>query len=147
MTRAGRTFTVMLVAALGVWGCARGPASHYAAQAERIRALENKCAKLEDDYRAVAGARDLARKRLSALEEQCDRLQKQVADHRAVVKERDGFRQQLEARTGERDLLQSRCDRMKKGLQSLLGQDDAMLSPATPPVMSTVSAPRVNPPS
>ncbi len=136
MTRAGKTFTVLLVAALGVWGCARGPASHYAAQAERIRALDNKCAKLEEDYRAVAGVRDAARKRLAALEEENSRLNHQVADHLALKKERDSLKQQLETRTNERDSLQVRCDRIKKGLQNLLGQDDAMLNSNSAPVSS-----------
>jgi septal ring factor EnvC (AmiA/AmiB activator) len=145
MTRAGRTFTVVLVAALGVWGCARGPASHYAAQAERIRTLENKCAKLEEDYRAVALARDSARKRVAALEEESNRLVKQLADYQAVVKERDGLRQQLDSRTSERDLLQARCDRMKKGLQNLLGQDDAMLNSGNAPVTTATTGPRLNP--
>jgi hypothetical protein len=135
----------MLVAALGVWGCAKGPANHYAAQAERIRTLECKCAKLEEDYKAVAGARDVARKRVTALEEENAKLQKQVTELQIVRKERDAFRQQLEARTGERDVLQSRCDRLKKGLQSLLGQDDAMLNPTSPPVTSARGGPALDP--
>jgi chromosome segregation ATPase len=145
MTRAGRTFTVLLVAALGVWGCARGPASHYAAQAERIRTLENKCAKLEEDYRAVALARDAARKRVAALEEEGNRLARLLAEHQAVVKERDGLRQQLDSRTSERDLLQARCERLKKGLQNLLGQDDAMLNSGNAPVTTATTAPHTNP--
>jgi hypothetical protein len=145
MTRAGKILTVILVAALGAWGCAKGPANHYAAQAERIRTLEGKCAKLEEDYRAVAAARDAARKRVAALEEENARLGKLVVDYQSVVKERDSLRAQLDARTSERDQFQARCDRMKKGLQSLLGQDDAMLSPGSAPVTSAVPGPRLNP--
>jgi hypothetical protein len=139
--------TIALVFVLGVWGCARGPVSGYAEQVERIRTLEGKCAKLEDDYKAVAGARDQARRRVAALEEDTARLQKELADHQAVVKERDALKQVVEARTGERDVLQVRCDRLKKGLQSLLGQDDAMISPpATPvPVTAIPGTPRRNP--
>jgi hypothetical protein len=145
MTRAGKTLTVLLVAALGVWGCAKGPANHYAAQAERIHTLENKCVKLEEDYRAVAGARDLARKRAAALEEENGRLAKELADHQALVKERDNLRQQLDTRTSERDLLQVRCERIKKGLQNLLGQDDAMANPSSAPVTTATAGPRLNP--
>jgi chromosome segregation ATPase len=122
----------MLVALLGLWGCARGPAGHSAAQAERIRTLETKCSKLEDDYKSVAGARDQARKQLAALEAERTRLQKDLADKQVVLKERDTLRQQVTTRTSERDNLQMRCDRLKKGLQSLLGQDDAMI-PVPPP--------------
>jgi septal ring factor EnvC (AmiA/AmiB activator) len=141
MTRESKVLTVMLVAALGVWGCARGPANQSAAQAEKIRSLETKCGKLEDDYKAVAGARDQARQQVSALEEETSRLKKEVSHLRGVVRDRDSIKQQLESRTTERDTLQGRCDRLKKGLQNLLGQDDAMLSsPPTTPVTSTGGA-------
>ena len=132
MTRGGKMLSVMLVVFLGIWGCARGPVGP-SAQAERIHTLESKCSKLEDDYRSVAGARDQARKQVAALEAERTRLQKDLAEKQAILKERDELRQQIATRTNERDNLQQRCDRMKKGLQSLLGQDDAMLpAPATP---------------
>jgi chromosome segregation ATPase len=126
----------MLVALLGLWGCAKGPASHSVAQAERLHTLEAKCSKLEDDYRAVAGARDQARKQLAALDVERTRLQKELAEKQVVLKERDTLRQQVSVRTSERDNLQLRCDRLKKGLQSLLGQDDAML-PVSPPASAS----------
>jgi predicted RNase H-like nuclease (RuvC/YqgF family) len=143
MTRGGKVLSVMLVALLGLWGCAKGPASHSVAQTERIHTLEAKCVKLEDDYRAVAGARDQARKQLAALEVERTRLQKELAEKVAIIKERDALRRQVTVRTSERDTLQLRCDRLKKGLQSLLGQDDAML-PVTPPT-SASSTPLVVP--
>ena len=59
------------------WGCAQGPANPHAAQAERLHALEGKCGKLEEDYRAVAGARDQFRKRVAALEEERGKLQQE----------------------------------------------------------------------
>ena len=40
------------------WGCAKAPTPHSTAHAERIRALEAKCVKMEDDYRGVVSARD-----------------------------------------------------------------------------------------
>ena len=130
MTRGGKVLSVMLVALMGLWGCAKGPAGH--SSQERIHSLEAKCSKLEDDYRSVAGARDQARKQVAALEAERTRLQKDLADAQAVARERDELRQQVSTRTSERDTLQQRCDRLKKGLQNLLGQDDAGLS-ATPP--------------
>lgn len=137
MTRGGKVLSVMLVVLLGLWGCARGPVNH-SAQAERIRTLESKCSKLDDDYRSVAGVRDQLRKKVDALEAERKRLQKDLADKKVVVKERDSLRQEVLARTSERDNLQLRCDRIKKGLQSLLGQDDAMLpAPAAPTTTST----------
>jgi chromosome segregation ATPase len=146
MTRESKLLTVMLVATLGVWGCARGPANQSAAQAEKIRSLETKCSKLEDDYKAVAGARDQAKHQVSALEEEAARLKKELTHLRGVVRERDNFKQQLESRTTERDSLQTRCDKLKKGLQNLLGQDDAVLSnPQATPVTSSASGSNLNP--
>lgn len=141
MKRAGKLVTVLVVAVLGVWGCAKNPA-HPNGQAERIRSLESKCAKLEEDYRAVASARDEARKKAVAAEEENKRLHKQIDTQEAqlqkdqdaeklLTKERDELRQQMETRTNERDVLQFRCERLKKGLQNLLGQDEAYM--ATPP--------------
>jgi chromosome segregation ATPase len=138
MTRGGKVLSVMLVALLGLWGCAKGPASHSAQ--DRIHTLEAKCTKLEDDYRSVAGARDSARKQLAALEAERTRLQKELAESLAVAKERDELRQQVSARTNERDTLQQRCDRLKNGLKSLLGQDEAGVSASPPAATSGTTA-------
>jgi septal ring factor EnvC (AmiA/AmiB activator) len=134
MTRSSKALIVLVIAALGLWGCAQGPASQSAGNAERIRSLEAKCVKLEDDYRAVAGEKERLRKQVAGLDAENGRLekvrqqlQKEVDQLKAVVKERDQLRQTVEARTGERDALQVRCEKMKKGLQALIGQDDAML--------------------
>ena len=113
-------------------------------QSERIHALEGKCAKLEDDYKAVAGARDQARRKAASLEEDNARLHKELEQLRVVVRERDTLKKDLEARTGERDSVQARCDRLKKGLQSLLGQDDAAAPTPGAPV-TAASGPKLNP--
>src|SRR5713101_4755431 len=92
--------TVLVVATLGVWGCSQG---NSGTQAERIRALEARCAKLEDDYRTAATVRDQARKKAATLEEERAQLQKDLeaqtkqlqAEQEAaklVVKERDELR-------------------------------------------------------
>jgi uncharacterized coiled-coil DUF342 family protein len=133
MTRTSKVCIVLLVATLGVWGCAQGPANH-SAQGEKIRNLESKCAKLEEDYRAVAAARDQARKRATTLE----------AERQATACERDELRVQVKARTGERDTLQGRCDRLKKGLQNLLGEDDAALAGKQPPVTAAGQGPALS---
>jgi chromosome segregation ATPase len=138
MKRAGKVLTVLIAGILGVWGCAQGPASSNS-QADKIHSLETECAKLEKDYRVAASARDTERKKAATLEDDSKRLQKQIDEQKAqlqkeqdaekaIAKERDELRQQVEARTSERDVLQSRCDRLKKGLQNLLGQDDAALA-------------------
>ena len=138
MSRTGTLLTVLVVAALGAWGCAQGPANTNGL-AEKIQVLETKCARLEKDYRVVATDRDEARAKSASLFEENTRLQKQLNNLNAlfqkeqdtkklVVKERDDLRQQIETRTNERNGLQIRCDNLKKGLQNLLGQDEAYLS-------------------
>src|SRR5262249_39717076 len=135
MNRGSKALIVVVVAVLGIWGCAQGPGNSHA-QAERLRALEGKCGKLEEDYRAVAGARDQFRKRAAALAEERGKLQQERAVQNAIIQEGDDPRRQVASRTSERDALQTRCDRLKKGLQNLLGQDDASAPATTPPVTS-----------
>src|SRR5262249_41493565 len=100
MNRAINVLVVMVAAVLGLWGCAQGGGS-----SEKVRALESKCAKLEDDYRAVASARDQFRKKLALAEDERNELRKEVELFQTVVKERDDLRTQLAARIGERDQL------------------------------------------
>jgi chromosome segregation ATPase len=118
-----------------VWGCARGPEGLPGASNEKLKDLEGKCTKLTNDYRAVANARDKARERLDAVEKEREQLQKQLQVLESVSQERDQLQKQVQARISERDALQQRCDRLKKGLQNLLGQDDAMLTPPAGPVI------------
>jgi predicted RNase H-like nuclease (RuvC/YqgF family) len=106
--------------------------------AERLRALEVKNAKLEDDFRAVAAARDQLRRKLSAAEDQQQQLQKQTEELQAVTRERDELRQQLVARTAERDALTGQFDQVRKGLKDLLGQAEASIPRPSEPVTSAV---------
>jgi hypothetical protein len=150
MSRASKILTVLVVVALGLWGCARGPANR-AGQTERARALEGRCAKLERDYRTVAAARDQARKQATSLEEDNARLQKELGEQTARAKDRaelarqlrlvrndrDALRRELGERTNQRDSLQqqvndtqterdramARHQRLRKGLLELIGQD------------------------
>ena len=68
MTRANKALVITVVATLGLWGCAqeknggRGNA--------RIRALESKNSKLEDDFRDVAAARDQVKRKLRTAEQE-----------------------------------------------------------------------------
>lgn len=130
---------VMLVVSLGVWGCARKPAE---ANSDRIRALEARCVKLEQDYRTVAQARDKARRDLAALEAdgsvagERDQLRKEVeaitADRDRLTKqlsdrttERDQLGRDLNSRTAERDTALTRYDRLRKSLQTIVTQDES----------------------
>ncbi len=150
MNRVTKTLAVLTVVTLGVWGCARNGGE---AQAERALALENKCKKLEGDYRSVVTVRDDLRKQLSDLREDRDHLQKDLEaqqalarDRQALAKERDELVQTLGSRTTERDAAQAQLDQVRKGLRSLLGQAEANITNSTttsistpPPPISTVS--------
>jgi hypothetical protein len=143
MSRAEKGWVLALVAALGVWGCARGPSS----QAGRLSALEARCAKLEKESRGLVEDLDRARRKMAALEEDNDRLKKDLECHKVVLRERDALKKEVASRTGERDLLQARCDRLKKGLQSLLGEDEAVAHPAATPVTAASTGPELDRPN
>jgi chromosome segregation ATPase len=158
-----------MVVSLGLWGCARRPSDN--SQSERIRSLEGRCVKLEQDYRTVAQARDKARRELATLEEEAARLQREAADREALIKERDDLRkraaengrlsQQLTKRTSERDDLQQqltqriserdtvlgRYDRLRKGVQNLLSEQDAPPPPSTEGTTATPTSTAISNPS
>jgi chromosome segregation ATPase len=131
---------ILVVASIGLWGCARGPASGPGS-VERIRALESKNAKLEDDFRAAAAARDQLKKKLTAAEEQRAQLGQQLDQLQSLSRERDELRQQVTARTGERDALQNQIEQLRKSIRGLLGQVDAVVIPLTTPLTSAGQTP------
>jgi chromosome segregation ATPase len=133
---------VILVAALGAWGCAQGTTGHDATHAERLRQVEAKCAKLEDDYRSLSAACEQAKRRMAALAADNSRLEKELVSR---TRELETARKEAEGRTSERDSLQARCDRLKKGIQALLGQDDAMLAAPVAPVTAAPTGPALAP--
>jgi predicted nucleic acid-binding Zn-ribbon protein len=151
MTGAKKVLVVLIVATLGIWGCAQGQAPNGASgQAERIKALEAKNAKLEDDFRQRAETGDRARKELVAVQEELKQLQqerqsaeqeKQTAESQLTnaTRERDELKQQLALRTSERDVLVNQFEQFRKNIRELLGQAEAsMPKPADHPVTSAV---------
>jgi outer membrane murein-binding lipoprotein Lpp len=129
---------VMVLATLGLWGCAQRPGA--GAGSARIRDLESRTAKLEEDYRAAVVARDQFRKKLASAEEQRARLAEQVEQLQAVVKERDELKQQVTVRAAERDALHAQLTQLGKDLQTLAGRiESATATLATPPVTSAAA--------
>ncbi len=139
MSNRHKALAVLVVACI-VWGCAQGP-TNGPGSIERIRALESKNAKLEDDFRAAAAARDLLKKKLATAEDQRGQLGQQLDQLQVVVKERDELRQQVTARTTERDALQTQFEQLRKGIRGLLGQAEAAVLPVSQPVTSAADAP------
>jgi len=126
MSRAQKALSVLVVACLGLWGCAQGAANGHAS-AQRMRALESKLAKVETEFRAVVADREQVRKHLAATEQDRDKL-------RASAKQCDELRQQLTARTSERDSVQSQFDQFRKEIRNLLGRADTAAASNTPAI-------------
>jgi chromosome segregation ATPase len=138
MSPGSKVLIVLVVASLGVWGCAQGP-TNGSASAERVRALETKISKLEDDFRAAVTARDQLRKRVASLEDERTGLNQQIEQLQLAVKDRDELRKQLTVRTTERDSVQTQFEQLRKGIKSLLGQVEAASTSTTQPVTSAVA--------
>ena len=134
MNQAGKAMVVFAIAAMGLWGCAQGPAG--GASAERLSALEAKVTKLEEDFRGAVASRDQLRKKLTAAEEEKSQLAKQVDQLVLVAKERDELKVQLTARTSERDTLQNQFNDFRKGIKTLLGQVESPSSSSMPITLS-----------
>jgi hypothetical protein len=137
MTRSHKVLGFLLVAVLGIYGCARGPAS---ASGDRHAALEAKVQRLEEDFRAAAAARDSFRQKLLAAEEQQGRLQKQLEhDRAAAAQERDSLQTQLKARTAERDHFQTQYGNFIKTLKEQLDKAETAMNPSSAPAAPAVA--------
>lgn len=126
MTRANVALMVMVVTVVGIWGCAQGPSGGSGSTSERLKALENKCAKLEDEAKANAATRDELRKKLAEAENGRSRAQRELETAQTTAKER----------TVERDALQGQFNELRKALRGLLTQADAAVGINSQPVTS-----------
>jgi septal ring factor EnvC (AmiA/AmiB activator) len=122
MNRSSRAVLLLCVTLAGLWGCAQGPT--VTAQAERIKALETKVARLEADSRAAAAARDQLRRQFEQSEEQVKKLQATLHD-----------------RITERDQVAAQYDTFRKSLRDLVGQAEstALRFPTGDPVTITAA--------
>src|SRR5262249_24589384 len=138
MSKASPLFlAVLLFCTAGLYGCTQqknGPAS------AKMRDMEARYTKLEEDYQAVVAPNDANRKKLVQVEAQKAELTKEVEELRPVGqereelrKERDDLRKQLGARTAERDALQAQLTQFRQDLMALVSRVDSALStPGTP---------------
>ena len=136
MIRANQTLLVLLMfVTLGLLGCAQGTAPGSA----RMRDLESRHAKLEEDFRGAVAARDQARRQAETVEQERATLQQQLEQ---ANKERDDLRQQVAARAGERDTLQGHLSQLGKELHGLAGRIDAAVGVhVSQPVTTAAPAP------
>jgi chromosome segregation ATPase len=129
---------VMMFCSLGLWGCSSQKNGAYNA---KIRELEARFAKLEEDYRVVVAGSEQFKKKLGVSEAQRYDLEKQRAELaaeveglRGAVAERDEMKRQLAVRTLERDSFQSQLATFRGDLQTLLGRVDAAMNRAGPTI-------------
>ena len=116
---------VMMFCSLGLWGCTHQKNGAYGA---KIRELENRYLKLEEDYKVVVQASDTLRKKVGQLETQRTELNNQVDELKNIARERDQLRIQLASRTTERDNLHGQISQFRRDVQVLLGRMDTALT-------------------
>jgi hypothetical protein len=137
MTRCEKVIGFLVVAVVGVWGCAKMPDSSGTG---KNTSLEAKAQRLEQDLHASAAARDQFRQKLTATEEKLA-----IAETRAtqLAVERDTLKNDLQVMTGH-------YESFRKNLKALIGQAETALAnpsgtPATPPVTVGVQTPEGEP--
>jgi septal ring factor EnvC (AmiA/AmiB activator) len=129
---------LVLMSAALAWGCTRPPAA--AVDDGKARALEARVAKLEQDVKAVAAARDALQQKLAAADERASQLEAKAA---AAELDRDAVRAGLKTRTAERDAALTQFDSFRKNLRELLGQADTTAAGLSAPAVTTISLPPV----
>jgi chromosome segregation ATPase len=144
MKHAGTAFlVVMLFSTLGLWGIAQQKNGAYAS---RMRDLETRHAKLEEEQRSFAQQAEKNQRRIANLEAEKSDLVRSIDGLKNVVRERDELRQQLQTRTQDRDTLRNQLTSRTKerdqlaqelrqfsqDLQSLLGRMDDVITSQSP---------------
>ena len=137
MTHYQKGLAVLVVAVLGIWGCTQGP--NGTAATDKLKTLETKVNRLEDDFRAATAARDQFRKKLTEAENLTALLRQEIE---TLQKDRDDLRGQVKTRTVERDSLSQQFDGFRKNLKDLIGQTEAALAKPSAPAITTVSQPK-----
>lgn len=127
MTPCNKTLCLLLVAVFGLWGCARNPSSQSGSDNDKLKALEAKTAKLEEDLKSAIASKEQLRKKLAECQDVQAQLQQEVERLQIVVKERDELKTTLKTRTAERDLTQSKYEGFLKELDDLTGRAKAAL--------------------
>ena len=135
---------VVAVCMLGVWGCNSQKNGAFNA---KIREMEGRYAKLEDDFRAVTASAEQTRKKVTQAEarrveaeEKVAELSRRVEELQTVVQERDELKKQLQTRTAERDGYQGPLMQFSRDLQALAGRVETAAN-ASPSPGVTIAIP------
>jgi chromosome segregation ATPase len=127
MTRSHKALIVIVVATLGLWGCAQSKSKPTANSEERIKSLEARCDQQESENQKVIAARDKAQKLLAEADRERQRLLQEVETLQAITRERDDLKVLVASRTAERDAIQTHFEELRKGIRSLLGRVESSL--------------------
>ena len=135
---------VLLFCAMGMWGCNQQKTGVISA---KIRDLETRYTKLEEDYRTLQVMGEQTRKRLTQAEAQRAALEKDKTDLsrqlNTVTGDHERLQKQLSQRTVERDFAQTNLQQFSKDLQALAGRVEAALnSPPQGPSATIIPASR-----
>jgi hypothetical protein len=112
----------MVVSSLSLWGCTN---QKNGVTNLKIRELENRHAKLEEDYRVILASNEANRRKLGQLEAQRTELVQRIEELQLIAKERDELKTQLATRTEERDAVQNQLVQFSKDLQNLASRAQA----------------------
>lgn len=126
---------VLALASLSLWGCTH---QKNGATNSKIRELESRYQKLEEDYNIIVAASEINRKKIGQLERERSELSQQIADLKVLaqerenlVAERDDLLKQVKTRTTERDSLHAQLVQFGKDLQGLMGRVEAAAAAST----------------
>lgn len=140
MYRYHRALAVFLVAIFGLWGCSRAPSNvavSDSGSAEKLKSVETKLAKLEDDFRMANSVRDQLRKKLNESEETQKQLQAQLDTLKETLKVKD---EAISKRTAERDQANAQYESFRKNVKDLLFKaEEALAKPEGSPVVPAIT--------
>jgi hypothetical protein len=140
MQKASTTLLViMVISSLSLWGVSH---QKNGATNTKIRELENRHAKLEEDYRVILAANEANRRKITQLDLQRTELIAKIDDLQVIVKERDDLKAQLTTRTEERDDAQTQLMQFSKDLQNLASRVGAAASRSHGSTLNAIPASR-----
>ncbi len=142
MSRSRQIVSLLFVGCIvGLWGCAKGTDGSNVSS-DKIKQVETKLARLEDDFRAAASARDQLQKKLAAAAEAQALMQAELNKLSKDVKDKDD---QIQKRTAERDLLETNYTNFRKGLKELIAkaEEGTSGSPTLPVIPTSNKKPEV----
>jgi predicted RNase H-like nuclease (RuvC/YqgF family) len=112
---------VVVITTIGVWGCSQSGTDARSAAA-KIRHLEYRNTKLEEDYRASVAEVAALKKKLTAALKQVEDVSKHNEELQTTAREREELQQKLNLSVGERDALRIQLTTFSKELQALAGR-------------------------